>query len=121
MDLVQRLTSETGVDTDIAERALGSIFMTIRLAVNAEQYGQIKAAFPQVEDWLKKGTDVGGGRTGEMLAILDAESLAERLQSAGLAQAQQQAFATVIGSAVREALSPELAAQITSRVPLLAS
>ncbi len=118
MDLAQIVATECDLDQDQAQKGLGTLFTAVRMAINANEHQTLKEAFPQVDEWLSHGM-MGGGRTGEMLALIGPEALEKNLRRAGLDDTNIPKFAKIVGRALNESV-PEIATKIASRLPLLA-
>jgi len=119
MDLVQRLTTDLGVDQRKAELILGMMFTAVRISVDSPTYEKIKQALPHVESWMGKSLVGGGGRTGEMLGLVGPEALQRNLNSTGLSDAQLRQAGSLVASALREALPGEALNTLATKVPLL--
>lgn len=119
MDLSQVVSTECSIDKEQAERGLGTLFTAIRMAINANEHQALKEAFPQIDEWLGHAT-MGGGRTGEMLALIGPEALEKNLRSAGFADAAIPQVGKIVGQALQQAV-PEVAAKVASRLPLISA
>jgi len=117
VDLAQVVSNECGIDTEQAQLGLGTIFAAIRMAVDANEHQTIKQAFPQVDEWLGQAT-IGGGRTGEMLALIGPEALENNLRRAGFDDTNISMIFTTVGLALTERV-PEIATKVARRLPLL--
>ena len=117
MDLEQLICTECGVDRSQAAKGLGTLLTAVRLAINANEHAQIKKAFPQVDEWLGQAA-VGGGRTGEMLALIGPETLEKRLRSAGFQENDIPKICSIVGRALSDSL-PEIAAKVSGRLPMI--
>ncbi|MFQ5704034.1 MAG: hypothetical protein ACE5HT_08435 [Gemmatimonadales bacterium] len=117
MDLVQHVANEFNVDAGQAERGLGWIFTSVRLAIEPEAYRPIKSAFPDSDAWMSRA--MAGGRTGEMLALMGAETLEQNLKSTGFSDAQIPALFTTVREALRQHVTQELLDQIADKVTVL--
>ena len=117
MDLVQHVVNEFGVDEAKAEKGLGWIFTSVRLAVEPKAYRPVKDAFPQSDSWMSSA--MKGGRTGEMLALMGAETLEQNLKSTGFSDSDIPSFFVAVSKALREHIPAELFDQIAEKVSVL--
>ena len=118
MDLPQAVAQELGIDPAQAERGLSAVFMSIRLAVAPAIFTQVSAAFPDAGAWLRP-TELGGGRTGEILGLASPEALRRQLKLAGFTEKDILHLGPMVGKALQAALSPEVLEQVVAHVPLL--
>lgn len=118
MDLPQRVADELQIGRPQAERALGPLFMSIRMAVDPSLFSKVAAALPDVEDWLRS-IQLGSGRTGEILALAGPEALAQQLKLAGFSDEQAKRLGATVGQALGELLTKDAAKRLVERVPLL--
>lgn len=118
MDLPQRVTDTLGLARPQAERVLGPLFMSIRMAVDPALFSKVAAALPDVDQWLR-GIQLGGGRTGEIVALAGPEALVQQLKLVGLNAEQAKLLGATVGQALGELLARDVAAKIVERVPLL--
>lgn len=118
VDLPQRVADDLSIARPQAERALSAIFMSVRMAVDPALFARITAALPDVETWLR-GIQLGGGRTGEIVALAGPEALGRQLKLAGFNEHQAQRLGATVGKALGELLPTDVAATVRSQVPLL--
>jgi hypothetical protein len=118
VDLPQVVAKEFGIDVAQAERGLSAVFLSIRMAVDPATYAQVSAAFPDADTWMR-GMELGGGRSGEILALAGPEALRRQLKHAGFTEKDIQQLGPMTGKALRAGLRPETFDQIVARVPLL--
>ena len=118
MDLPQRVADDLGIAHPQAERALGALFMSVRMAVDPALFSRITAALPDVETWLRD-IQPAGGRTGEIVALAGPEALGRQLKMAGFNEQQAQRLGATVGTALGELLAKDVAQKVVERVPLL--
>ena len=71
MTLVDRIAQATGLDHAKAELAVGGILGAIRLSAPKGTFDPIERAIPNTQQLiLGAGTVIGGGRTGEIVALV---------------------------------------------------
>lgn len=118
MDLVERVTADLGGDEEKATAALGALFMSIRLAVNNEDFERICSAVPHAEEWVRRETR-GATRTGELFLLTQPETLHKRLEEFGLTEEQ----CTGLGRTVDELLDGNIPEKVLKtlrgRIPIL--
>ncbi|HWP36594.1 MAG TPA: hypothetical protein VNL18_03465 [Gemmatimonadales bacterium] len=119
MDLVQQVSAIAGVDEAKSRAILGSIFTSVRMAIDAATFSKVNAAFPGMDDWMR-GIPLGQGRTGEIIALAGAEGLKRQLKQQGLSDQQMRAVGSAVGAAMQQALPRDASAKVFERVPLLA-
>lgn len=119
MDLVQQVSTIAGVDEEKSRAILGSIFTSVRMAIDPATFSKVNAAFPRMDEWMR-GIPLGQGRTGEIIALAGAEGLKRQLRQLGLGDQQLQQVGSAVGAAVRQALPREACDRVFERVPLLA-
>ena len=118
MDLPQAVAQEFSIDPAQAERGLSAVFMSIRLAVDPAIFAQVSAAFPGADAWMRP-PELGGGRTGEILALAGPGALRRQLKLAGFTEKDILQLGPMVGKALQAALSPEVFEQVAAHVPLL--
>ena len=118
MDLPDTVARELGIDPAQAERGLSAVFMSIRLAVDPTSYARVSAAFPGADAWMRP-PGLGGGRTGEMLALAGPGALRRQLKLAGFTEQDIVRLGPTVGKALQAALSPDVFDQVVARIPLL--
>ena len=118
MDLPQVVAQQLSVDPAQAERGLGAIFMSVRMAVDAGTFARVTAAFPDADMWMR-AIDLSGGRTGEILALASPAALRRQLKLAGFTEKDIRQLGSTVGAALQAGLRPETFDQIAARVPLL--
>jgi uncharacterized protein (DUF2267 family) len=122
VDLVQRVADEVGVDEGKAADGLGAVFLAIRMALDARSFGMVAEAFPDMGEWMV-GAPLGAHWTGEILTIAKPKALKALrriLLHAGFTDPQIEKLLSVVGSALREAMSPEVHDKILESLPNLA-
>ena len=106
MTLIELIAQATGLDHAKAEIAAGSILGAIRLSASRDTFAPVERAIPNVQELiLSAGTVIGGGRTGEIVAMVSelrtnagVLKLAGQLGRAGLTPTQVgQAARTIVG------------------------
>lgn len=119
MDLVALVTDKLGVERPQAEAGLGAVFFAIRMAMDAAAFETVKAALPDVLQWMAAGPK--GGRTGEMLSFVGPQALQKRLAAAEFDEAQRYAFIALVRNALTERFpvdkAPKIAAGIARALP----
>lgn len=118
MSLVKEVAAELGITEDGATRALGCVFRAVRMTMKADTFNTVRAAFPEVEDWLR-AAPVAGGRTAEMLAIVGPEALERSLAELGLTGDQAKKLYAVAGRAIAAELGAA-AEDVKQKLPMLA-
>jgi len=119
VDLVQQVATILGGDDVKARSVLGSVFTSVRMAIDTLTFSKIGPAFPQVDEWMR-GIQLAQGRTGEIIALAGPESLKRQLSQNGLSDAQMRQVGSAVGAAVKTALPKDVSEKILQRVPLLA-
>ena len=118
MDLLVEVTTEIGVEQSVAESGLGTVFTTLRLSLDADSFDQIRAVDPRVDDWVGK-TIIGGGRTGEMLALAGPQAFARNLGAAGFTPEKGEQLLDIVFEHLRVSLPEEVAAIVQAKRPVL--
>ena len=119
VDLALNVATECGIDQEQAKKGLGTLFTAVRMAINADEHQILKQAFPQVDEWLGHGM-MGGGRTGEMLALIGPEALENNLRRAGFEDTDIPTIGSIVGQALNASV-PEIATKVGARLPLIKS
>ena len=71
MTLIDAVAQATGLDHTKAEVATGAILGAIRLSAPKGSFAPIERAIPNIQQLiLASGTVIGGGRTGEIVALV---------------------------------------------------
>ncbi|MBI3982285.1 MAG: hypothetical protein HY337_05195 [Gemmatimonadetes bacterium] len=118
VDLVQQVATIAGVDEEKSRSILGSIFTSVRMAVDAATFSKVTGVFPRLDEWMR-GIPLAQGRTGEIIALAGAEALKRQLKQQGLSEQQMQQVGAAVGAAVRQMLPRDACDKIVQRVPLL--
>ncbi len=119
MDLVQRVADEAGVDEAKAADGLGTVFLAIRMALDAKSFGTVAEAFPDMGEWMV-GAPLSAHWTGEVLAIAKPKALRRILLNAGFTDEQVEKLFSLVGSALPEAVGTEIHDKILEKLPILA-
>ncbi|HXV86090.1 MAG TPA: hypothetical protein VD793_05295 [Gemmatimonadales bacterium] len=117
-DLVHQVATILGGDDQKARSVLGSVFTSVRMAVDTGTFSKVGRAFPHLDQWMR-GIQLAQGRTGEIIALAGPESLKRQLTQNGLTDTQMAQVGAAVGAAVRQALPPDVSDRILQRVPLL--
>lgn len=117
-DLLNDVAQQLNVTADVAAKALGVVFTAVRMGVDPQTFGAVADAFPAANDWMRD-TPVGGGRTGEMLALASPETVRRSLGALGLDEGAIQTLGHLAGQAMAAALPEHVVQRITARFPLL--
>ncbi len=118
MDFLEQVTSALSGDQSKAPKALGVLFMAIRFSLNNEAFAHIERAFPDADHWVMEGAGLGG-RTGEMIGLIDADSLASNLADSGLSEDEIARFGEVAGSGLRTVLPTDVFQELVQKIPFL--
>ena len=106
------------MDPAQAERGLGAVFMSIRMAVDPATFARVVGAFPDADTWMR-AIELSGGRTGEILALASPHALRRQLKLAGFTEQHIRQLGPTVGAALQAALPPETFDQVATRIPLL--
>ena len=120
MELLAQVVSEFDVDENLASKALGAVFTSVRMAMDTKTFAAVATAFPDVGTWMRDAP-VTGGRTGEMLALATPRTLRRNLSQLGLAEPQIDRLGALAGKALRESIPAEVFERITVRLPMFAA
>ncbi len=118
MDLLERITADLDGDEEKATAALGALFMSIRLAVNDEDFEQICSAVPQAEEWVRQETR-GATRTGELFLLTQPETLHKRLEEFGLTEEQCARLGRTVDESLDGNISEKVFNTLRGRIPIL--
>ena len=118
MELVDEVAEALGCPPEKAQAALGAVFTSVRMSMDAKSFGDIREKYPKVESWMGRAL-TGGGRTGEMLALVGPGALQRNLKAAGLQPEEMTKLGLMMGGILKGMLKPELYTQVENRVPLL--
>jgi hypothetical protein len=116
VDLVQAVTTRSGVSEKQARQGLGTLFIALRMAADMRSFAQIASAFPDSSDWMLMAPFQSGG-TGEMLALATPAAVRRLLAVAGFSEEQGQVLCTTVGEALSEA-APAVFAVVSRKLPL---
>jgi len=117
VNLVQATTDRLEIDEEHAIKGLGALFLAIRMAVDMKTFTQIASAFPDSSQWMLEAPFQGGG-TGEMLAMATPRAVQRILLIAGFDDAQVGGLCELVGSAIKESVSPDTYKTMTDNLPL---
>ena len=117
MDLLEQVAQDLG-SPEKAQAALGAVFTSVRMSMDAKSFGTLREKFPKVESWMGRAL-TGGGRTGEMLALVGPGALQRNLKAAGLTPEEMSKVGLMVGAVMKEMLPEPLYQQVETRVPLL--
>jgi len=117
-DLVSDVGQLLNCPPEKAQAALGAVLTSVRMSMDAGSFGGIREKYPKVESWMGRAL-TGGGRTGEMLALVGPGALKRNLKAAGLEEPEMIKLGAMMAGVLKEIIKPELYAQVETRVPLL--
>jgi hypothetical protein len=117
-DLVQDVAQLLNCPPEKAQAALGAVLTSVRMSMDAKSFGEIREKHPKVESWMGRAL-TGGGRTGEMLALVGPGALKRNLKAAGLEESDMIKLGGMMAGVLKGILRPELYTQVETRVPLL--
>ena len=118
MNLPREVATRFALEERLASKALGTVFTSVRMAVDTKTFSTVATAFPDVGTWLRDAP-ASGGRTGEMLALATPATLRRSLATLGLSEQQIDTLGHLVGRALQESLPADVYSQITARLPLL--
>jgi len=116
VDLVQTVTTRSGVTEDQARQGLGTLFIALRMASDMRSFALIASAFPESAEWMLVAPFQSGG-TGEMLATATPAAVRRLLAIVGYDEEQAQALCSAVGEALAGA-APEAFAVVQRKLPL---
>ncbi len=118
MNLLDRVTTELGVDAKKAEIGLGTLLASVRLTVGPESFDAIKEHLPHAESFMGRAL-MGGGRTGEIVGLIGAEAVRRNLEAAGYTESEIPRLGALVGERLREVVPPDVVASLETKLPLL--
>ena len=116
MDLVKRVCTELGIEKAKAETGLAAVFTSVRTAVDSTAWQEIKKLLPEAQDLIAK-TPIGGGRTGELLALVGPGAIDRSLSAASFEDSEATKLIALVGGILQDGLTAEVTNQISSRLP----
>lgn len=112
-ELVQRLVAATGVDSAVAEKAIG-IILDFLSKEAPDKVAPLIAAMPGAEALRAAAQSEGGGLLGGMGGIMGA---ANRLMGAGLSMGQVQSVTREVVAYAREKAGEDTVGEIVGAIP----
>ncbi len=112
MEIIEQLVSQLGVDEAQATGAAGLLFKLAKDQLSSGEFGQLRAAVPEIDQLIETAPDVGGERLGSLGALASAfggkigalgnlASLAEGFNDVGLDSGMVAKFLPVVLSFVQ--------------------
>ena len=118
MDLVQQITSDVGVEQELAVEGLGTLFMAIRMGTDAKTFAGVLQAYPDLGQWMQRAP-LSARWTGEMLAMATPQAVRRILLNAGFADEQVAKLCSIVGSSLKQHVQPKTYDLITEKLPIL--
>ena len=116
MDLVQLVCNELGIEKVKAQAGLAVVFTSVRTAMDSTAWQEIAKLVPEAQDMIN-GTQVGGGRTGELLALVGPGSINRNLSAASFDDSEAMKLIALVGGILQNGLTAAVATQLASRLP----
>ncbi len=133
-ELIEKLTSQLGIDSSVATKIAGQAMAMIKDKVSPEIFSQISAAVPGLsnaaESAEKAATSSSGGMLGALSGVAskflgndagEVMELGATLKSAGLEADQMGGFANTVIEFLKEKVGNDVIDQVLSKVPMLKS
>lgn len=111
-DIIAKVAAAAGVDTSIAEKAVGAILGFLKKEAPAEHVETMMAKLPGADALIAMAPS--GGMFGGMGGIM---GLGSQLMSAGLSMGQVQTVGRTLFASAREEVGEETMGQIVSSIP----
>ena len=111
-DIIAKVAAAAGVDTSVAEKAVGAILGFLKKEAPAEHVATMMEKLPGAEGLIANAPS--GGMFGAMGGIM---GLGSQLMSAGLSMGQVQTVGRTLFSSAREKVGEETMGQIVSAIP----
>jgi hypothetical protein len=118
VDLVQRITTDVGVEQGLAVEGLGTLFMAIRMGTDAKTFAGVLEAYPDLGQWMQRAP-LSARWTGEMLAMATPQAVRRILMNAGYRDEQVTLLCAILGSSLKEHVDTKTYDLITEKLPTL--
>jgi hypothetical protein len=126
--LIPAIQEATGLPTETATKAAGSLIAALRLSLDAKSFEPIAAAVPNYNDLMSGSGAALGGRTGEIFAIrselrtaMGAGHVSNELAKHGVPPEKLPAFVGAFLGHIQEAAGPEAVGRLREALPGLAT
>ena len=131
-ELIEKLTSNLGIDADVAKGATGKAMALLKDQVGDDLFSRVRDAIPGADEAAETGAQEeeqdGGGMLGSLAGMASgllgekagsAVELGSMLSSSGLDTSKFGGFASTIIEFLKDKLGDEVLDQILERVPVL--
>jgi hypothetical protein len=126
--LIPAIQEATGLSTETATKAAGSLIAALRLSLDAKSFEPIATAVPNYNDLMSGSGAALGGRTGEIFAIrselrtaMGAGHVSSELAKHGVPPEKLPAFVGAFLGHIQEAAGPEAVGRLREALPGLAT
>ena len=128
MALIPAIQEATGLPSETATKAAGSLIAALRLSLDAKSFEPIAVAVPDYNALMSGSGAALGGRTGEIFALrselrtaMGAGQVSKELTKHGVPAEQLPAFVGAFLGHIQEAAGPEAVGRLREALPGLAT
>jgi hypothetical protein len=120
-ELIARVVAATGLEKEVAEKAVGLILAYLAKEGPAEEVGKLMDGMPGAREAVAGSEGGGGGLTGGLLAKIGGAggimALATRLMGAGVPMDKMQPLGHEILAFGRETAGEDVVAEMVAKIP----
>ncbi len=119
MTLLDRVTASLDGDQSKALAGLRPLFMVIKLATPRNTFAKIAEGVPDADPWAREAALGDAGRTGELLALITPDTLAQRMKTVGLCDTEIDRLGQDVGGFLAETVDAGVAEEIAELIPII--
>lgn len=120
MSLVDAVRQRLDLDEEQAIRGLGTMFIAVRMTVDAKTFARVAAAYPDAGAWMQ-AAPFRTGHTGEMLAMATPGAVRRVMGYAGFREADVPVIGGIVGAAVKDAIPEATYRELVETLPMLSA
>lgn len=119
MDLVEQIVANLEVEPGQAEKGIGAILISMRMAVDKATFEKIRAAVPAHESYMGHALMSTAARTGEMIGVAGPAALSAGLAAAGFRKEDMSRLGRIVMEHLRPSLGNEAIEKFLAGAPVL--
>lgn len=118
MDLVEQIVANLQVEPGQAEKGIGAILISMRMAVDKATFEKVRAAVPAHERYMGHAL-MSAARTGEMIGVAGPAALSAGLTAAGFRKEDVPRLGRIVMEHLRPSVGTDVIEKFLAGAPVL--